>query len=93
MLAIIVQIKAKPECVDQLLEALADNAKHSNQEPGCRKWEYSRRLDDPTQFAIYEIYDDAAAIQAHLDSEHFKRWFAVAPTLWESKESARYEIL
>lgn len=93
MLAIIVHIQAKPDCVDRLMEALADNARHSAQEPGCHRWEYSRRLDDPTRFAIYELYEDAAAIQAHLESEHFQRWFAVAPTLWESKESARYEVL
>ena len=93
MIAIIVQIQAKPESVDALLEALADNARHSNEEPGCRKWEYSRHLEDENRFAIYEVYDNAEAIEAHLVSDHFKRWFAVAPSLWESKESARYEIL
>lgn len=93
MIAIIVQIQAKPDSVEALLEALAENAEHSNQEPGCRKWEYSRHLEDPLRFAIYEIYEDEAAIEAHIGSEHFKRWFAIAPTLWESKESARYRIL
>ncbi|MCB1061503.1 MAG: antibiotic biosynthesis monooxygenase [Verrucomicrobiae bacterium] len=93
MIAIIVQIKVKPECLDQMLEAMAENAKYSNQEPGCQKWEYSQHLTDPNQLAIYEIYDDAEAVQAHMESEHFKRWFAVAPTLWESKESGRYQIL
>lgn len=93
MIAIIVNIQAKPESVEALLEALAENAHHSNQEPGCRKWEFSRHLEDETRFAIYEVYDDESAIEAHLASDHFKRWFAVAPSLWESKESARYAIL
>lgn len=93
MIAVVVRFKVKEDCADQMLEALADNARHSPDEPGCHKWEYSRRLDDPSEFAIYEIYDDLDAFQAHLDSEHFARWKAVAPDLWEWKESAKYEIL
>lgn len=93
MIALIVRFKVKDGCAEQMLACLAENARHSNEEPGCRKWEFSRRLDDPSEFAIYEIYDDLEAIQAHLDSEHFAAWKAVAPELWEWKESAKYEIL
>ena len=93
MIAVIVHIKAKPDCVDRLLAACADNAEHSNQEPGCRKWEYSRRLDDPNHIALYEIYDDLDAFQAHTQTAHFQRWVETAPSLWESKESGKYEIL
>lgn len=93
MLAIIVRLKAKPGRAGELLAALEDNARHSAREPGCHRWEYSRRLDDPDEFAICELYEGPEAIQAHLDSEHFQRWKAAAPDLWEWKESARYEIL
>ena len=95
MIAIVVTLEAHPDKVDALLKALEDNATGSNQEPGCRKWEYSRNLEDPNKFAIYEIYDDEDAIQAHYNSEHFKRWIKHTQEegLMASKQSGQYRIL
>ncbi len=93
MIAIVVTLEAKPGCADALIEALAENAQDSRQEPGCLKWEFSRHLENPDKFAIYEVYQDKEAVQAHYDSAHFKRWFEKGPALMASKESGRYEIL
>jgi len=95
MVAIVVTLEAHPEKVDALLEALEENAVNSREEPGCRKWEYSQHLEDPGKFAIYELYDDEDAIQAHYDSEHFQRWIKrnQEEDLMASKQSGQYRIL
>jgi quinol monooxygenase YgiN len=38
--------------------------------PGCRQFDVCRDPLDPALFFLYELYDDEAAIQAHLDSPH-----------------------
>jgi len=95
MIAIVVMLETHPDKVDAMLEALEDNAAGSNNEPGCQKWEYSQHLEEPNKFAIYEIYDDEDAIQAHYDSEHFQNWAKrnQEEDLMVTKQSGQYRIL
>ncbi|MBK6004818.1 antibiotic biosynthesis monooxygenase [Ramlibacter ginsenosidimutans] len=51
--------------------AIAENARASRREPGCRQFDVCRDAADPSLFYLYELYDDEAAIQAHLQSPHF----------------------
>jgi quinol monooxygenase YgiN len=94
MLAIVVTLEANPGKTDALLEALKENAAGSRKEPGCRKWEYSQHLEDPGKFAIYEVYDNEDAMQAHFDSAHFQHWVKrnQEESLLASKQSGRYRI-
>lgn len=39
-------------------------------EPGNVAFDAYRRLDDPTSFFVYEIYEDQAAFQLHLRQEY-----------------------
>lgn len=95
MVAIVVTLEAHPDKVDAMLEALTENAAGSIKEPGCQKWEYSQHVDDPKKFAIYEIYDDQDAIDAHKNSEHFHHWMQrnEKEGLMASKKSGIYRIL
>ena len=56
------------------IDCIRYQAKASRLEPGCRRWEVSRKLDQANVFTLAELYDDADALQAHYDSPHFKRW-------------------
>jgi quinol monooxygenase YgiN len=44
----------------------------SLQEPGCRDYRIHREVDNPRSFLLYEVYDDPASYQAHLESTHFQ---------------------
>jgi quinol monooxygenase YgiN len=52
---------------------LRDLTAASRAEPGCLEYRVSRSLEDARTFVLYEEYEDAAAFQAHRDSEHFRR--------------------
>ena len=45
----------------------------SRTEPGVITFEIARSADKPNEFALYEEYEDEAAIAAHTKTEHFDR--------------------
>ncbi len=72
MLALIVEFRIKAAHVDAFDAAIRHNAQRSlDDEPGCRQFDVCRDPDDAALFFLYELYDDEAAIQAHLQSPHF----------------------
>ena len=72
MLALVVEFRIKAAHVDAFDAAIRSNARSSiDDEPGCRQFDVCRDPDDAALFFLYELYDDEAAIQAHLQSPHF----------------------
>jgi len=90
--AIVVLLEARPDSVSALEEELRANQSKSIHEPGCLKWEWSRKVSTPNMFAIYEIYRDEEAVAAHMASAHLKRWLERTPALLLSKSTDRYNI-
>ena len=45
----------------------------SVKEPGVVQFEVGRSSEDPNVFALWEVYRDQAAADAHRESDHFKR--------------------
>lgn len=45
-------------------------------EPGCNRYDLYRVKDGPVQFALFEIYKDQAALEAHRATEHYKSYRA-----------------
>ena len=41
-------------------------------EPQCLVYEANRSQDDPDRFLLYERYRDAAALEAHRETPHFR---------------------
>lgn len=92
MLAIVVTIDANPDKVPEMIAALEGNAKHSRTEPDCLKWEWSQHIDDPTKFAIYELYTDREAFLAHKASDHFAAWVEASTPCIANKVAGQYDV-
>ena len=86
--------RAKPETLDLVLDALAELAPASRQEPACRIYQPYRDPADPLTVRLFEVYDDEAGYEAHAASEHFQRLAArhAIPAL-ASRERAFYETV
>ena len=54
--------------------ALAEMAHHTRQEPGCLTYIPQRSRENPRKYLLYERYVDQAAIDAHRDSDYFRRY-------------------
>ena len=65
--------RAKPGAEQRLAEICEEMTAPSRDEPGNRFYQAHRSPDDPQLFYLYEQYEDEAAYEAHMDSEHFTR--------------------
>lgn len=92
MLAVVVTIVAHADKVEEMIAALEGNRAHSCLEPDCHKWEWSQHIDDPTKFAIYELYTDREAFAAHKASAHFAVWVEASTPCIKEKVAGQYEV-
>lgn len=72
MFAVVVTFMIKPGQMEAFLPLMIENAKTSKEiEPGCQQFDICTKGEDHQVF-LFEIYDDAAAFEIHLQSDHFK---------------------
>jgi quinol monooxygenase YgiN len=81
-LVVIAEFKVKPGAMAAFLELAHDDACCSvADEPGCRAFDVAVAQDDPDTVVFYEVYDDRAAFDAHLQMPHLARFRAAFPAL------------
>ena len=91
MLALVVDFRIHAPHIAAFEQAILENARASRDtEPGCRQFDVCRDPLDPALFFLYELYDDEAAIQAHLDSPHYRHMSQLSTAWVESKSVRRY---
>lgn len=91
MLVVHVHVHVKPEAVDAFKEATLANARCSVQEPGIARFDVAQQLDDPTRFALVEVYRTDDAPGKHKETAHYAAWRdAVADMMAEPRSSVKY---
>jgi quinol monooxygenase YgiN len=60
----------KPGQEDNAVAAFKKVAEASHQEPGCVKYAWMRSTEDPSSFAVFEVWQDAAALESHMKEPH-----------------------
>ena len=91
--AIVVEFRLKPGGRERFVELVALNAATSTRdEPGCRRFDVLLPEDGEDRVDLYEIYDDAEAFAAHLETPHFKRFKAASADLVERSSITRYRV-
>ena len=89
MYIVTVLFVAKPERAADFRREMVANARASRDlEPGCRQFDVTVDPADPATIFLYEAYDDRAAFDAHLASEHFKRFDALVRD-WVARKDVR----
>lgn len=71
-------IHVKPESVEAFRVATIENARNSLREPGIIRFDVIQQDDDPTRFALVEVYRTADDPPKHRETAHYKAWLAVA---------------
>lgn len=72
MIFITAKFRVKPADADEWPEITQAFTKACRAEPGCLWFDWSRSLDDPTEYVLVEGFRDGDAGAAHVQSEHFK---------------------
>ena len=73
---------------DNFLAAIKENGAAAAKEPGCKRFDILNLASDPNHFLLYEVYDNEAALKAHRETAHFKK-FAAAAAKMVAKRDAR----
>jgi autoinducer 2-degrading protein len=87
LLVMAVDYDVVPGQIDAFLAALKENGAASVKEPGCRELNVTVSQKDPNHVFIFEVYDNAAAVEAHLATDHFKKYKAVTKDMVAKREA------
>ena len=72
MIFITAKFRVKPEHADAWPQLSAAFTSATRAEPGCLWFDWSRSLDDPTEYVLVEAFRDGDAGGAHVQSQHFE---------------------
>ena len=79
MIFIVVKWKPKTEYLESFPDVVAEFTEATRNEPGNMFFEWSRSLDDRSEYVLVEGFRDGDAGKDHVTSEHFKKFVAEAP--------------
>ena len=86
MFSVFVTINIKPGCAEEFTQASLGDAQGSvRDEPGCFRFDILRDVENPDRFYLYEVYRDAAAFDAHLETPHFKKWLSTVEEMFDGE--------
>ncbi|HET8993542.1 MAG TPA: putative quinol monooxygenase [Rhodococcus sp. (in: high G+C Gram-positive bacteria)] len=93
MIFIVVKFKVRSEHQDEWLETTKAFTEATRAEPGNLWFDWSRSVDDPSEFVLVEAFRDGDAGAAHVGSEHFEKGLdAMRPALAETPRILNMEI-
>ena len=72
MIFITAKFRVRPEHADCWPEIAQAFTEATRAEPGNLWFDWSRSLDDPTEYVLVEAFADDAAGAAHVQSDHFR---------------------
>jgi quinol monooxygenase YgiN len=73
------KFRVRPDHVDHWGELTQEFTEATRAEPGNLWFEWSRSLDDPSEYVLVEAFRDADAGAAHVQSDHFRTATATLP--------------
>jgi quinol monooxygenase YgiN len=87
---IIAEFEIRPGKLAQVLELAEVDSRHSvADEPGCRQFTVTVDRERPDRVVLFEVYDDEAAFDAHLETPHLKAFRAGIEPLIVSRQVRR----
>lgn len=69
-----INLDIKPDQFDKFMAAAKENAAASVKDPGCREFNVLVANNDPHHVMFFEVYDNAAALDAHRQTDHYKKY-------------------
>ncbi|WP_027169543.1 putative quinol monooxygenase [Mesorhizobium sp. WSM3224] len=91
---VIPEFRVNREVRAAFLDAALDDARHSvADEGGCHRFDVVCPEGAEDTVLFYEVYDDRAAFEAHLQTPHLKRFQAAMKTLDVAETVVRFGAL
>ncbi len=74
MIATLVYVDVKPECVEAFKKITEYNHNNTRKEEGNVRFDVLQSNDTPTDFVLYEVFRDEEAAAFHKTTEHYNKW-------------------
>jgi (4S)-4-hydroxy-5-phosphonooxypentane-2,3-dione isomerase len=81
-----VDLDIVPGQIDNYLAAAKENGAAAVTEPGCREFNITVSQKDPNHVFLFEVYDNAAALESHRATDHFKKYSATVANMVAKRE-------
>jgi len=75
-LTVVAKVVAKKDCLDAVKTELLKLIAPTRKEEGCIEYRLQQDIEDPTVFLFYENWANAACLEQHINSAHFKEYLA-----------------
>src|SRR5580658_4481000 len=72
-----VELDIAPDQIGAYMAAIKENGAATIKEPGCHQFSIAVQAANPNHVFLYEVYDNEAALKAHRETEHFKKYAAI----------------
>jgi quinol monooxygenase YgiN len=93
MIFITAKFKVRAEDADRWADITDSFTEATRSEDGCLWFDWSRSLDDPTEYVLVEAFRDADAGARHVGSQHFKdAQRDLPPHLVETPRIVNFEV-
>ncbi len=73
MIKVVAKFVLKDGTKDEVLGILEEMIEKTRKEDGCIKYELFENLNDPNTISFIEEWENMDKLNAHIDSEHFRR--------------------
>src|SRR5580692_2606690 len=78
---------------ENFLVALKENGSAAVTEPGCKRFDILNLASDPNHFLLYEVYENEAALKAHRETDHFKKFAAAAAKMVDKRNARAMSVI
>jgi autoinducer 2-degrading protein len=85
-----INLDVAPDQFDKFMEAAKENAAASTKDPGCREFNIVVSKDDPHHIMFFEVYDNAAALDIHRATDHFKKYQAATKDMVTKRDAKQF---
>jgi (4S)-4-hydroxy-5-phosphonooxypentane-2,3-dione isomerase len=85
-----VDLDIVPAELDKFMVAIKENGAASMSDPGCREFDIIVSQKDPNHVLLFEVYDNAAALDVHRATDHFKTYMAVTGPMIAKRDARAF---
>ena len=84
MFVVVVRIHVVADRLPEFTQATLANATATRKEPGNVRFDVLQQNEDPSRFALYEVYHSEDDFKAHQQTTHYLTWKAAVADMMAS---------
>ena len=80
-----VKLRAAEGAEEEVVDKMKWEAGETRKEAGCSRFDFLKNKGEDRVYHLYGIFNDQAALDAHMQADHFKE-------VWALKEAGKFSV-